>query len=118
MKVFAQALDLKDDPALIREYVEHHRAVWPEVERALREIGIRTMRIYLLGSRLFMYCEARDGFDPARDYQRYAADPRCREWDELMRRYQKPAPGAKAGEWWAGMELVYELGERRDGETE
>jgi L-rhamnose mutarotase len=109
MKAFAQALDLVDDPALIGEYVEHHRRVWPEVVRALKAIGIRTMRIYLLGTRLFMYFEAPDGFDPARDYQRYAADPRCREWDELMRRYQRPAPGAKEGEWWTGMECVFEL---------
>jgi L-rhamnose mutarotase len=109
MKAFAQALDLKDDPRLIAEYVRHHRRVFPEVLSALREIGISRMRIYLLGSRLFMYFEAPESFDPARDYQRYANDPRCREWDSIMRTYQQPAPGAKAGEWWAPMECVFDL---------
>lgn len=109
MPTFAQALDLKDDPRLIAEYVEHHRQVWPEVEAALRAIGIRGMRIYLAGNRLFMVFDAAEGFDPARDFQRFAATPRGREWDDLMRTYQQRLPGARAGEWWTPMELVYEL---------
>lgn len=109
MKTFAQALDLKDDPALIREYVDHHRHVWPEVTAALRKIGISRMQIFLLGTRLFMVYEAPDRFDPARDYQSYAADPRCRAWDELMRRFQQPAPGAKPTDWWTPMDCIFEL---------
>lgn len=109
MAMFAQTIDLVEDPAMIEEYERRHMAVWPEVEGSLREIGIREMRIFRLGSRLFMVFEASDGFDPARDYQRYAADPRCREWDELMRQFQRPAPGAGPGEWWASMRQIYEL---------
>jgi L-rhamnose mutarotase len=109
MMSFAQALDLKDDPDLIRAYREHHRAVWPEVVAGLRAIGITRMKLFLLGTRLFMYFEAPDGFDPARDYQSYASDPRCAAWDALMRRFQQPAPGAKAGDWWTPMEPVFDL---------
>ena len=36
-------------------------------------MGISTMRIFLHGNRLFMYAEAPDDFDPARDYAKYAA---------------------------------------------
>ncbi|MBK7403837.1 MAG: L-rhamnose mutarotase [Phycisphaerales bacterium] len=109
MATFAQALDLVDDPVLIAEYEAHHRRVWPEVVRALGGIGITQMRIFRLGSRLFMYYEAPDGFDPARDYQAYASDPKCREWDELMRRYQRRAPGTPDGVWWAPMQEVFTL---------
>lgn len=109
MKRFAQTLDLKNDPDSIRRYEEHHQRVWPEVIAALRSIGIVRMRIYRLGTRLFMYAEAVDGFDPVRDYQRYAADPRCREWDLLMRQYQQPAPGASPGEWWTSMQEIFAL---------
>lgn len=109
MGMFAQAIDLVDDPGLIREYEEHHRRVWPEVAAALRGIGITRMRIFRLGCRLFMVYEAPEGFDPARDYQAYTADPRCREWDELMRRFQRPAPGAAEGSWWAPMDEVFDL---------
>lgn len=110
MPVFAQTIDLVDDPALIREYEEHHRRVWPEVVRGLRGIGITRMKIYRAGTRLFMFYEAPAGFDPARDYQGYTSDPRCREWDELMRRYQRPVPGAPAGAWWTPMAEVFDLG--------
>ncbi len=113
MPVFAQAIDLVDDAALIAEYERHHRAVWPEVERGLRAIGIREMRIWRLGTRLFMVFEAAEGFEPARDYQRYAEDPRCSAWDELMRTYQRRVPGAREGEWWAAMAEVYSLGDVR-----
>jgi L-rhamnose mutarotase len=109
MKAFAQALDLKDDPALIAAYREHHRHVWPEVTAALRSIGITRMRLFLLGTRLFMYYEAPDGFVPERDYQSYAADARCQAWDTLMRGFQQRVPGARQGDWWAPMDLVFDL---------
>lgn len=109
MRTFAQALDLVDDPAMIAEYEEHHRRVWPEVVRALHGIGIARMRIWRLGTRLFMVYEAPEGFSPERDYQAYAADPRCREWDDLMRKYQRRAPGAPSGSWWAPMGEVFDL---------
>ena len=36
-------VDLKDDPAVIAAYKEHHRRVWPEVLSSLRAVGIRHM---------------------------------------------------------------------------
>lgn len=111
MPHFAQTLELIDDPDKIAEYVAHHRAVWPEVTRGLRAIGIRAMRIYLHGNRLFMSVETVDGFDPLRDYQRYASDPRTRAWDELMRTYQRRVPAADPndGAWWSTMKPVFDL---------
>ena len=115
MRVFAQAIDLVDDPQRISEYEAHHRRVWPEVVAALRGIGITRMKIFRTGGRLFMFYEAPDGFDPARDYQAYTADPRCRAWDALMREYQKPVPGAPEGAWWTPMEEVFDLGSPAEG---
>jgi L-rhamnose mutarotase len=110
MKRYAQAINIRDDPALIARYVEHHRAVWPEVERGLRAIGIERMLIWRLGRRLFMVMETADGFDPERDWERYReSDPRIDEWQALMESLQEPVDGAKPGEWWAPMELVYAL---------
>jgi L-rhamnose mutarotase len=109
MRLFAQAIDLKDDPAGIAEYLRHHRTAWPEVTDGLRGIGIRSMRIFRGGTRLFMIFETDDGFDPARDYQSYTRDPKTREWDELMRTFQKPAPFAKPGEWWTELEEIFDM---------
>ena len=110
VKTYAQTLDLRDAPDVIARYVEHHRAVWPEVERGLRAIGIERMRIWRLGRRLFMLMETHDEFDPERDFTRYTdGDPRIREWQDLMASMQAPPPGAQPGELWANMELVYTL---------
>ena len=57
-----------------------------------------------------MFMETIDEFDPERDFARYeAADPRCRQWQELMASMQEPVPDARPGEWWAEMKLVFSL---------
>ena len=109
---YAQTLDLKDDPQTIARYIELHRAVWPEVERGLKAIGIERMLIWRLGRRLFMLMETAEDFDPARDWPRYMEmGARIREWQSLMESFQEPVPGAKPGEWWAEMQPVYALGD-------
>jgi L-rhamnose mutarotase len=110
MRYFAQAIDLKDDPSRIEEYIRHHRAVWPEVTEGLRAVGVCGMRIFRGGTRLFMVIETVDGFDPGRDYQTYARDPRARQWDELMRTFQQPVPSARPGEWWSQLDEIFDLG--------
>jgi L-rhamnose mutarotase len=109
MQRYGLTLMLKDDEEIVERYKEHHRHAWPEVLDRLRELGIVNMRIYLLGRRMFMYMEAADGFDPGRDFPRLNELPRYREWDELMRTLQERAPEARAGEWWAAMEEVFDL---------
>ena len=110
MKRYVLTLDLKDDPRLVEEYRAHHRAVWPEVQRSLRRIGVRGLEIYALGRRLTMVMDTRDGFDMARSFAAHvASDPRCAEWEALMKTYQQPPPGAGPGELWTRMERVFDL---------
>ncbi len=109
MQSYGMTLMLKDDEEIVERYKEYHRKPWPEVVSRLRENGITEMRIYLLGRRMFMYMEAVDGFSPERDFPKLVDDPRYGEWDELMRGLQQPAPEARAGEWWAPMEEVFDL---------
>ena len=109
MRGYGFTLLLHDDPRIIERYREHHRRAWSVVPARLREAGIERMRIFLVGRRLFMYCEVRDGSDPRRDLARLGDDPDYRRWDELMRSMQEVAPEAAPGEWWASMEQVYDL---------
>ena len=109
MKSFAMALDLVDDPVLIAEYEQHHQEVWPEVLKGLEAAGVRRMRIYRSGTRLFMHFEAPDDFNPGTDYQRYTEDPRCAEWDRLMRTYQLQVPVATDDTWWTPMSLIFDF---------
>ena len=110
MKSYAQVLDLKDDPEKIAKYREYHRAVWPEVLESLRSIGLEKMEIFLIGTHLFMYYTAPDDFVPEQDFQAYTdANPRAGEWNDLMSTFQAKVPEAGADDWWAPMELVYDL---------
>jgi L-rhamnose mutarotase len=91
-------------------YRKHHAAVWPEVLRSLRRVGVKEMEIFALGRRLVMVLETRRGFDPARDFARHrASHPRCAEWEDLMKGYQRSPPDAPRGALWTPMERVFSL---------
>jgi len=103
-------LDLRDAPELVAAYRQHHAAVWPEVLRSLRRVGVREMEIFALGRRLVMLLETAPGFDAERDFARHVAShPRCAEWEELMKAFQQPPPGAPAGRLWTEMERIFSL---------
>jgi L-rhamnose mutarotase len=110
MQSFGMALNLKNDPDAIETYKSYHRKVWPEVETALKRVGVTSMKIFIIGRKLFMYMETVDNFRPERDFARYLEDhARCRRWDELMQTFQEKIPEAGVDEWWALMEPVYDL---------
>jgi L-rhamnose mutarotase len=102
------AIDLKDD-SVVETYRAHHREVWPEVLDSLRTSGVIDMQIYLLGRRLVMIAELKDGADLRAAFEtRMASHPRVAAWEQLMMSLQLPAPGAAPGEWWTAMEPVFE----------
>lgn len=113
MSQYVLTVDLKDDPAAMAAYREHHRRVWPEVIESLRRAGIVRMDIYLLERRGVMIVET-DGRDPRRCFAAHrASSPRVAEWEALMRSLQEPPPGAAPGEWWTLMEPVFRLEQHR-----
>ena len=94
MKVYAQALDLIDDKKLIKEYEDYHKNVWPEVLDGIKSTGIIRMRMENNG--LFMLIETSDEFDVTK-FQNYTqTNPKAKEWDELMKKYQKKVPNSMA----------------------
>ncbi len=109
MKTFGLTLNLRDDRAKIAQYRQAHLAVWPAVTDRLRECGVQQMQIFLRGTRLFMYLVTDDAFDPARDFARINDDPESARWNALMAELQARAPEANPDEWWATMELVFDL---------
>jgi L-rhamnose mutarotase len=109
MKRYCLTLDLQDDSALIAEYENYHREVWPEIKKSIWDSGILEMEIYRLGSRLFMIMEAEDLFSFEIKKKRDEQNPRVREWEELMWKFQRPIPGSKPGEKWILMEKIFSL---------
>jgi len=111
-KRFCLTLDLKDDPALIAGYKRHHERVWPEIIKSLHDAGVVDMQIYLLGARMFMIMEVNEAFSFEKKAQMDLANPKVREWEDLMGKFQNPLPSASPVERWQLMEKVFELEQR------
>jgi L-rhamnose mutarotase len=54
------AFVLRVRPDKLEEYVEAHRAVWPEMLEAIHAAGIRNYTIFRNGNEMFGYFEADD----------------------------------------------------------
>ena len=110
MKRHVLTLDLREGDGVAEAYAAHHDAIWPEVARSLRTVGVLALDIYRLERRLVMVLDTRDDFDLVADFARHAAsDPRCAEWEALMKTFQQPPPGAPAGQLWTRMDRVFHL---------
>lgn len=109
MNTHCFALDLKDDELLIEQYKEHHRKVWPEIVKSIKESGIKRLDIYCVGNRLFMIMEVTSSFSFEKKVQADASNIKVQEWEALMWKYQQALPIAKEGEKWLLMEKIYQL---------
>ena len=108
---YCQTLDLKDDPALIAEYVDRHSEAkrWPEIVEGIRSAGILEMEIYLIDTRLFMIVETAADFDWDSAFARLSKLPRQAEWEEYMSVFQVSKPGATSSEKWRLMDKIFSL---------
>jgi L-rhamnose mutarotase len=109
MKRYALGLDLVNDPKLIQEYEEYHKAVWPEIKKSIADTGIENMEIYRFGNRLFMLMETAEDFDFSVKAEMDASNTKVQEWEQLMWKYQQAIPGAKEGEKWVLMDKIFQL---------
>jgi L-rhamnose mutarotase len=109
VKRYCLALDLKDDPTLIKEYEKHHQEVWPEIRESIKSSGILTMEIYRAGNRLFMIMDTEDDFSLDHKILVDQYNPRVQEWENLMWKYQQALPYARQGEKWMVMNKIFQL---------
>lgn len=108
-KRYCLTLDLKNDPALIAEYKRYHKKIWPEIMQSIRSAGIEEMEIYLLGTHMFMIMEVSEHFSFEAKARADLVNPKVREWEELMWKFQQPLPESKRGEKWLLMERIFKL---------
>jgi L-rhamnose mutarotase len=108
------ALDLKDDPSLIEQYVRWHAPGGPppHVTQSLRRSGIEELQIFLCGNRLFMVMEVLPQFSPEAKAQADAADPQVQEWETLMWQFQLRLPWAQPAQKWVPAERIFALSEQ------
>ncbi|GAB3009904.1 L-fucose mutarotase [Niabella terrae] len=109
MKRYCLTVDLKNDPALIREYEAFHQQIWPEIAASIREAGIEAMEIYRVECRLFMIMEVTETFSFEKKAAADLANPRVQDWENLMWKYQQALPFARPGEKWVLMQRIFSL---------
>lgn len=109
MKRYCLALDLKDDEELIKEYEEHHKKVWPEIIKSIKEAGIESLDIYRTGNRLFMIMKVNEYFSFEQKSAADLANEKVQEWETLMWKYQQALPWAKEGEKWILMDKIFAM---------
>ncbi|GAA4419889.1 L-fucose mutarotase [Nibrella viscosa] len=111
MKRFCLALDLKDDPELIKEYEAWHAPGkgWPEVRQNDLAAGVLDLQIYRTGNRMFMILETDDDFTFEKKAELDAGNPHVQDWEKLMWKFQQPLPNAKPGEKWVLMEQIFQF---------
>ena len=102
-------LDLKDDPALIREYEAYHQNVWPEIKKSIMDSGIEKMEIYRAGNRLVMLMHVNEMFSFEAKAQSDASNPKVQEWETLMWKYQQALPFAERDQKWVVMDKIFDL---------
>ena len=107
MKRYCQTLTLVDDEEMIRQYVEAHAHVWPEIVQGQREVGILDMQIYRRDRSLFMIMDTVDNFDFERDMARLAILPRQAEWEAYVSQFQGCQADARSDEKWQLMERIF-----------
>ena len=109
MTRYCYALDLVEDQKLIEEYLNYHKAVWPEIIKSIKDAGIEDMQIFRAGYRMFLIMDTNESFTFKRKELMDSSNPKVIEWEKLMWKYQKAIPTAKAGEKWVLMEQIFQL---------
>lgn len=94
----------------LKEYLDYHRKIWPEVEAGFRKAGYRKITLYRYQHLLVMKIVTPAGADlqqMGKVAESYS--PRCAEWNRLMAGYQSGVAGTAQGETWVEATPFYEF---------
>jgi L-rhamnose mutarotase len=84
---------LQVKPARMAEYVERHRAVWPDMLQAIADAGRRNYSLVLREDGLLIGYYETD--DDAASAAALAADPRTAAWEAEAADFFESLPGAR-----------------------
>jgi L-rhamnose mutarotase len=94
-------------PERIEEYKQRHRAVWPEMQQALRETGWKNYSLFLRPDGLLIGYLETDDFERARD-EMSRRDVNAR-WQREMSEFFVQEPGATPDRALLRLEEVFHL---------
>ena len=99
-------LQIKNNPGLLKEYIEVHAKVWPQIIDNMNTMGIRDMEIYLLGHQAFLIMETDLCFNLEKEGERWSNLPEEQEWQYYVAKFQNVDSNNKVVEKWKEMQLV------------
>ncbi len=110
-KRYCKVLRLQDNKELIEKYKEVHKpgAVWPEITKGIREVGIIDMEIYLHGNIAFMVMDTVRDFDHDKAMKLLASKPGQQEWELYVSEFQKAGSKSDTPEKWEVVERIFVL---------
>jgi len=109
MKRICYTLNLKNKKSLIKEYIDHHNNVWPEIIRSMKDSGIVNAEIYNFSNRLFLLIEVNKTFSEERKKDLDKKNKFVIKWEKMMLKYQELIPNSPEGQKWVKMNKIFEL---------
>lgn len=109
VKRYCLTMELENDPELIREYIDWHDKVWPEVLEGIKQVGILDHEIYRHNNKVFMILVTPADFDFEKQMTKLSTLPRQAEWEAFMSKYQVTTPEASSADKWVRMERIFKL---------
>jgi L-rhamnose mutarotase len=101
---------LKLRPEHEAQYVEMHRAVWPDVLACIAACNVRNYTIFLRKPEMLLFATLEyHGTDWAADMAKMRADAATQRWWAIMEPMQEPLPDRPEGDWWAPMQEVFHV---------
>ncbi|MFC0772948.1 L-rhamnose mutarotase [Terrimonas alba] len=107
-KIFV--VNLVHDSLKLKEYLDYHKQVWPQVEAGFKKAGYKKIVLYRYDYLIVMKVTVPVGADLA-EMGRLAEshDPRCAEWNRLMNAYQRGVEGTLPGQTWVEAMPFYQF---------
>ena len=102
------AVTISHEPDKLKEYLEYHASVWPEVEAGFKLAGYKEINMFRFKQFIVMQIKVPAGSDLS-EMSRKAAEshPRCAEWNKRMDSYQIGLPGTSNGQKWVELDEFY-----------
>ena len=105
-KVFV--VNIVKDEQQLKQYLDYHQNVWPEVEAGFKKAGYKKIALYRYDHLLVMTIAVPENADlNVMGKRAESYSPRCAEWNKLMDGYQQGVPGTAPGEKWVEAKPFY-----------
>ncbi|KYP15205.1 L-rhamnose mutarotase [Flavihumibacter sp. CACIAM 22H1] len=102
------AVNISTEPDKLREYLDYHQKIWPEVEAGFKNAGYRSIKLYHYQHLVVMEVIVPAGADLGELGKKAAAThARCAAWNSLMDSYQLGIPGTDKGQKWVELSEFY-----------